>query len=374
MLVVLWFCTNLSFHFHFHFHYIYRYLAFSYGITNSAYRSLQDQNENQCVCILGENGSGKTESARIILHFLSNVHSNHTLSANKILHNQNSTRLMRCKSLASYPKYESPEALCRSGTCDSIKFARKSHVSQLILRTWSLFSNKNSHFFLTFIFFFFLLNLYAQKSPGTVEFDLRNQYKSLDDVSLNSICGDNKWNTKFSNSLSSAINSMKANRSEKTECDKTPTRTKNVLIMKKDLQCDKCGYIKAICDDISTDSRCSKGTSCHLSDENFSTNYFNENATFKSTNCRLKSESTYSLSKSTSFNTSDIHSTIRRRFVYAQVLLEAFGNASTPLNSNSSRCVRFNWFANRWNSKIRNFHSLFFFCVCVLLCREAFST
>lgn len=105
---------------------------FSYGITNSAYRNLQDQNENQCVCILGENGSGKTESARIILHFLSNVHSDHTLSGKKILHNQNSTRLMRCKSLASYPKYELPEAtISRSGKRDSIKFARKSHVSCL---------------------------------------------------------------------------------------------------------------------------------------------------------------------------------------------------------------------------------------------------
>ncbi|XP_055322935.1 unconventional myosin-Ia [Sitodiplosis mosellana] len=292
-----------------------------YGITNSAYRSLQDQNENQCVCVLGENGSGKTESARIILHFLSNVHSDHTLSGRKILQNQNSTRLMRCKSLASYPKYESPEAVCHSGKRDSIKFARKSH-----------------------------------KSPGTVEFDLRNQYKSLDDVSLSSICGDNKWNRKFSQSMSSsAINTPKANRTDKAncderrssvskalQCDRTPTRTKNWLIMKKDLQCDKCGYIRAICDGTNhTDKQCSsnaKGTSCHSSDEHFYTNNFNDTATFKSTNCKLKSESNYSLGRSSSFiNSTDIHLTIRRRIVYAQVLLEAFGNASISLNSNSSR-------------------------------------
>lgn len=108
---------------------------FSYGIANSAYRSLQDQNENQCVCIVGENGSGKTESARIILHFLSNVHSEHTLSGKQIFHNQNSTRLMRCKSLASYPKYESTESTtpaCNrsAGRRDSIKHAHKSHVGQ----------------------------------------------------------------------------------------------------------------------------------------------------------------------------------------------------------------------------------------------------
>lgn len=213
----------------------------------------------------------------------------------------------------------------------------------------------------------------AQKSTGTVEFDLRNQYKSLDDVSLNSICDDNKWNTKFSRSVSSAINTPKAQRSmdqincddkirwsgvsKALQCDRTPTRTKNFVIMKKDLQCDKCGYIKSICDDnndddgiasgsgnannnTNTNNRCTKGISCHLSDEHFSTNYFKDNATVKCTNYKLKSGSTYALSRSSSFiNSSDIHLTIRRRIVYAQVLLEAFGNASIPLNSNSSRFV-----------------------------------
>lgn len=119
------------------------FINFSYGLSQHAYRSLLDQNENQCVCILGENGSGKTESARIILHFLSNVHSDHTLSGKKIFHNQNSTRLMRCKSLASYPKYESPELQSRSGKRDSIKYARKTNVScntkTILLKIYLLF-------------------------------------------------------------------------------------------------------------------------------------------------------------------------------------------------------------------------------------------
>lgn len=101
----------------------------SYGIANSAYRSLQDQNENQCICIVGENGSGKTESARIILHFLSNVHSEHTLTGKHIFHNQNSNGLQRCKSLAAYPKYDSTEIPSRPARRDSIKNAHKTHVS-----------------------------------------------------------------------------------------------------------------------------------------------------------------------------------------------------------------------------------------------------
>lgn len=137
-------------------------------------------------------------------------------------------------------------------------------------------------------------------------------------------CDDRKWN------MSKVLQ----------QCDKTPTRTKNVLIMKKDLQCDKCGYFKAICDGKNVDSRCTKGTSCHLSDEQVNSHFFKENATLKSTNSKLKSESTHSLRRSSTFSsTADIHSTIRRRIVYAQVLLEAFGNASIALNSNSSRFV-----------------------------------
>lgn len=160
--------------------------------------------------------------------------------------------------------------------------------------------------------------------------------------------------------MSSAINASKVQRGEKSncddrkwnmpkvlqQCDKTPTRTKNVFIMKKDLQCDRCGYFKSVCDETNTENRCTKGTSCHVSDEQVNSHFFKDNATFKSTNCKLKSESTHSLRRSSTFNgTTDIHLTIRRRVVYAQVLLEAFGNAAIALNSNSSRFVSF--YSNR---------------------------
>lgn len=107
---------------------------FSYGITNSAYRSLQDQNEDQCMCILGENGSGKTESARIILHFLSNVHGNQ-YGGRPIFQNQNTSKLTRCKSLASYPRYDCPDTVCNAEKRNSIKLARKSNVSHFFCIT-----------------------------------------------------------------------------------------------------------------------------------------------------------------------------------------------------------------------------------------------
>ncbi|KAL1516446.1 hypothetical protein ABEB36_000362 [Hypothenemus hampei] len=41
-----------------------------YGVAESAYRWLNDKNENQCIIVTGESGSGKTEAARIVLQFL----------------------------------------------------------------------------------------------------------------------------------------------------------------------------------------------------------------------------------------------------------------------------------------------------------------
>lgn len=211
-------------------------------------------------------------------------------------------------------------------------------------------TNNNS----SFDFFFFE---FSQKSR--IEFDLRNQYKSLDDVSLNST-NSHKWNTNMSRSVASAMSKVhqaeksncddrKWNASKFQRCDKatattTTTRATNWLIMKKDLQCDKCGTIKAVCGDGNiADNRYARDNTCHLSDEHVSSHSF-DNSSFKSTNCKVKSESSYSLGRSSSFgSTTDLHLTIRRRIVYAQVLLEAFGNATIPLNSNSSRFVsRFN--------------------------------
>ncbi|XP_066141982.1 unconventional myosin-Ib isoform X1 [Euwallacea fornicatus] len=41
-----------------------------YGVAESAYRWLNDKSENQCIIVTGESGSGKTESARVVLQFL----------------------------------------------------------------------------------------------------------------------------------------------------------------------------------------------------------------------------------------------------------------------------------------------------------------
>ncbi|XP_075231362.1 myosin 95E [Lycorma delicatula] len=42
-----------------------------YAVAGSAYRWLRDRNEDQCVVVSGESGSGKTEAAKMVLHFVS---------------------------------------------------------------------------------------------------------------------------------------------------------------------------------------------------------------------------------------------------------------------------------------------------------------
>lgn len=183
-----------------------------------------------------------------------------------------------------------------------------------------------------------------------VEFDLGYQYKSLDDVSLKS--NNNQWNNECSQPTNSEwtvsqshhndhfnCDEKKSNHSKVLQrCDKTPFRAKNVLIRKKDLQCERCGYVQAICDEKNIENQWSNRTACHLDAKNLNNNFFKDRIALKSTNFKNISGSTNSLRKST-MAVVDVNSIVRRRIVYAQVLLEAFGNASNPLNSNSSRFV-----------------------------------
>lgn len=48
-------------------------LIHRYSLTNNVYKSLQDNNEDQCIVMLGESSSGKTENCRMIIRFLSKI-------------------------------------------------------------------------------------------------------------------------------------------------------------------------------------------------------------------------------------------------------------------------------------------------------------
>lgn len=48
-------------------------VCFRYSLTNSAYQSLQDSNEDQVIITFGESASGKTENSRMIVNFLTQI-------------------------------------------------------------------------------------------------------------------------------------------------------------------------------------------------------------------------------------------------------------------------------------------------------------
>ncbi|XP_044315135.1 unconventional myosin-Ia isoform X2 [Drosophila rhopaloa] len=63
-----------------------------YGLTNLAYQSLKDQSEDQCVLLTGESGSGKTETFKMIVNFLTHIQDrSHCPTTPNVLRKQSST-------------------------------------------------------------------------------------------------------------------------------------------------------------------------------------------------------------------------------------------------------------------------------------------
>lgn len=89
---------------------------FRYSLTNNVYKSLQDNNEDQCIIVLGESGSGKTENCRMVIKFLSRMSGKHfplpslqrqrsssSLTSNKSTPNSASSTPKHNKSLSATP-------------------------------------------------------------------------------------------------------------------------------------------------------------------------------------------------------------------------------------------------------------------------------
>lgn len=115
------------------FHLIYRY-----SLANSAYQSLQDNNENQCIVASGESCAGKTEASRMIVHFLTQV-SDYKRKPSSLLRRQkssnsigSSTKGSNPNSCTSTPKHKSltttPTATLERTSC--IKFETSSYDSK----------------------------------------------------------------------------------------------------------------------------------------------------------------------------------------------------------------------------------------------------
>ncbi|CAH1188714.1 unnamed protein product [Phyllotreta striolata] len=85
-----------------------------YGIAGTAYRWLNDRNEDQCIIVTGESGSGKTEAARIVLQFLvlvsgdrneSKIIKDRLVQANTLLEAFGNARTMKNDNASRFGKF-----------------------------------------------------------------------------------------------------------------------------------------------------------------------------------------------------------------------------------------------------------------------------
>ncbi|KAG5671774.1 hypothetical protein PVAND_001951 [Polypedilum vanderplanki] len=85
-----------------------------YSLTNNVYKSLQDNNEDQCIVMLGESSSGKTENARMVIRFLSKISGRFIPLQRQRSSNSIASYKSSPKSTCSTPKHKSPTSTIQS--------------------------------------------------------------------------------------------------------------------------------------------------------------------------------------------------------------------------------------------------------------------
>lgn len=85
-----------------------------YALAEEAYRAVKNDRENQCVIISGESGAGKTEAAKLIMHYISAVsgggeavdHVKHViLESNPLLEAFGNAKTLRNNNSSRFGKY-----------------------------------------------------------------------------------------------------------------------------------------------------------------------------------------------------------------------------------------------------------------------------
>ncbi|XP_055589131.1 unconventional myosin-Ia-like [Uranotaenia lowii] len=302
-----------------------------FALANSAHQFLLNYNEDQCIVMSGESGAGKTESARMIVHFLTQL-SEMRRSRTPVFALKGSNPSSRqttpkhCTITRVGSSFESGSGTGGAGRLDSIM---KYNTSR-----------KCSH-------------------EKTVEFDLIAHHKSTENLAAMAM-GSGPGSGSFSTgSTPKCLKHSNQSISRSTEGSDFPTKSTLKSAFASPASCPRHNCTSAgsshmdlhrMCGGGSFNSpslqkRCNLGRCCHQSStrsihkssSSIALTYDHSNNMSPSVHRRqiLKS-----ITKEVYLRDLELYR-MRDRVAHAEVFLEAMGNASTIKNSNSSRFGKF---------------------------------
>ncbi|XP_058462725.1 unconventional myosin-Ia [Malaya genurostris] len=293
-----------------------------FALANSAHQFLLNYNEDQCIVMSGESGAGKTESARMIVHFLTQ------LSEMK----RSRTPIFSLKGSNPNSRQSTPKHSTMSRVGSSFESNSSSGAGRLDSIMKYNTSRKCSH-------------------EKTVEFDLISHHKSSENLAA--LAGGSGIGS-FPNSMGNTPKCLKHSNqsiSRSTEGNEFPTKStlKSAFASCPKHNCSAgsshmdlhrmCGYSPSLQKRCSLNRCCHQSStrSIHKSSSSIALTYDHSSSMSPSVHRRqiLKS-----ITKEVYLRDLEL-AKMRERVAHAEFFLEAMGNACTAKNSNSSRFGKF---------------------------------
>ncbi|EAT34876.1 AAEL012922-PA [Aedes aegypti] len=313
-----------------------------FALANSAHQFLLNYNEDQCIVLSGESGAGKTESSRMIVHFLTQL-SEMRRSRTPIF----SLRGSNPNSRQTTPKHCS---ITRVGSSFESNTSRPDSIIKY--NTSRVGCSLSS-----------ILNMCLQKCSHekTVEFDLISHHKSSEN--LVAMMGSGGAGVMGSGSFSSGstpkcLKHSNQSISRSTEANEFPTKStlKSAFAVTSSSSCPKhncssagsshmdlhrmCGYSPSLQKRCNLSRCCHQNSSrsIHKSSSSIALTYDHSNSMMSPSVHRR--QILKSITKEVYLRDLEL-AKMRERIAHAEVFLEAMGNACTVKNANSSRFGKF---------------------------------